>query len=648
MLVACNGIKFHGVNDLSSSYYLEKAELILDEFDEYKQYTDINEIIELFNIKQYIANDMYLKSWNEEKIGDYKRKAKRFEGIIGKFLATINNSNFLDTYKKLSKIYYEDFWDLLCKYKSYKKLTGETVLSLLHYEPYTLEYLLSRMEIISCFSKSIADFMMGYPKSAEFLIGQGLIEKTRAYYFPKELTKELQIELLNRYIDSDDVNINLVRLVGDSQNTSELPLNDELILKARRKYNSVCKVHFENNSGITTTVQVSFEDLGEEIKKIEIDSEAGFCAKSKYNVRWIEGNLDYPTILTNFIYLFELVDWEYRSNCVSLPRQLGIFERFAGVNGKKEYITGSSFNAQQMETNLSINLYYKRLFDKDISLEEVFKWFFEVYLKEEFGADGFVFNASSRHTTYLEKHRNLASEMEGILKQFQLYVDKGFVDRELLEISSNPIVYRNIGSLINSKYIYAKSNELQIEIEHWFSDQTLLGYQGEGEKNYKNLFEFLKYETVNIDDIQEWNKHIIYWLADRGSLKVDENGFIKTDNLRVSLLNHLYNKNIACLSYHKIWGKLVEELLDKGDISVESKLFTNPEVDFINFMLNRSQFSNGYDLRNKYSHGSNTLKEYEQEWHYMELLKIMVLIILKINEEFCLKYPTSDGNVTVS
>ena len=34
MSIACNGIKFHGVNDLSSGYYLEKAEVILDEFDD--------------------------------------------------------------------------------------------------------------------------------------------------------------------------------------------------------------------------------------------------------------------------------------------------------------------------------------------------------------------------------------------------------------------------------------------------------------------------------------------------------------------------------------------------------------------------------------------------------------------------------------
>ena len=220
-----------------------------------------------------------------------------------------------------------------------------------------------------------------------------------------------------------------------------MPLNDELILKARRKYNSACKVHFENNSGVTTTIQVSFENLGEEIRSVEIDSSVGFCAKAKYNIEWIEGNLDYPTILTNFITLFDFVDWEYRSNCVALPRQLGLFERLAGVNGKREYITGTFFRTHQMGSNMSMNLYYKRLLDKDISLEEVFKWFFEVYLKEEFGSEGFVFNASSRNTTYLEKHRNLASEMEGILKQYQLYVDKGNIDRELLEISSYHIIY---------------------------------------------------------------------------------------------------------------------------------------------------------------------------------------------------------------
>lgn len=56
-------------------------------------------------------------------------------------------------------------------------------------------------------------------------------------------------------------------------------------------------------------------------------------------------------------------------------------------------------------------------------------------------------------------------------------------------------------------------------------------------------------------------------------------------------------------------------------------------------MLNKAEFSNGLDLRNKYSHGTNTIVEETRQTDYMLLLSIMALIVIKINEEFCLKYP---------
>ncbi len=43
------------------------------------------------------------------------------------------------------------------------------------------------------------------------------------------------------------------------------------------------------------------------------------------------------------------------------------------------------------------------------------------------------------------------------------------------------------------------------------------------------------------------------------------------------------------------------------------------------------------DLRNKYIYDTCSLNENIQLKDYMELLKIMVLIMIKINEEFCLK-----------
>lgn len=53
--------------------------------------------------------------------------------------------------------------------------------------------------------------------------------------------------------------------------------------------------------------------------------------------------------------------------------------------------------------------------------------------------------------------------------------------------------------------------------------------------------------------------------------------------------------------------------------------------------LNKSSFSNGLDLRNKYAHSTYPEDEKIQFVDYIRLLKIMILVITKINEEFCLR-----------
>ena len=57
----------------------------------------------------------------------------------------------------------------------------------------------------------------------------------------------------------------------------------------------------------------------------------------------------------------------------------------------------------------------------------------------------------------------------------------------------------------------------------------------------------------------------------------------------------------------------------------------------MNYVLNRAEFSNGLDLRNKYGHGSNSIDEKQNYEDYIELLRIMVLIMIKINEEMLIR-----------
>ncbi len=52
-------------------------------------------------------------------------------------------------------------------------------------------------------------------------------------------------------------------------------------------------------------------------------------------------------------------------------------------------------------------------------------------------------------------------------------------------------------------------------------------------------------------------------------------------------------------------------------------------------MLNDHRFDNRPHLRNKYIHGSNKLDVHQHEHGYYKLVKLLVLTVLKINEEFC-------------
>ena len=69
-----------------------------------------------------------------------------------------------------------------------------------------------------------------------------------------------------------------------------------------------------------------------------------------------------------------------------------------------------------------------------------------------------------------------------------------------------------------------------------------------------------------------------------------------------------------------------------GMIKFSDKLFTVAEQEYFDYYLN-NRFSNGLWLRNKYVHATNSHDNAEQERDYKILLKLMVLLILKIDDD---------------
>ena len=351
-------------------------------------------------------------------------------------------------------------------------------------------------------------------------------------------------------------------------------------------------------------------------------------------MRWFEKYLDYPTILNNFIYVFGMTDWNYRSNFVSLESDTGLLEQLFSVKGKRSYTENTIFGFRSDLFALHMKFYVEFLNEHKINIEEVFRWFFEEYMIEEFSAKGFRFTPSTA-TTYLEKFKNLASEMEGVLKQFRMYVENDEIDRELYEMSSEHLFVDNLPSFIENKYAYSNDKStIKTEMFLLFSEQAALSIVERTKDKYSTLYELLVKEKIHYSEFEDYQKGDIDWLIEQGDLNLTEDGIVYLRK-PVAILKDLYEHEVVCDYKMPSYKSVLDEMVEKGKLIRSSTLFSKPEADYLNYALNKSSFSNGLDLRNKYLHATYPVDTEVQYRDYIELLKIMVLIIIKINDEFC-------------
>ena len=258
--------------------------------------------------------------------------------------------------------YVDDFWFLIGRFKVYERVSEDVFTIAIEQPDFYLFPLLKQKDIVYYYGQVIANHILKSCDSAELLMSQFLEvskESKHTLWFPKELSGELKEKIILDYIRSEEANPNYLALIAGSQSTSELPLHDKIRLEARKKYEAHTESHFSENSGFAYGVAVSFSKTqDEEILYTGTDSHEFSIS---YSSKWIEENQDYPTLLNNFIYLFEYVDRFFRSQFISQPAQLGVFERFLGVKGKKNYETGIQYNISHMSFGLQMMGYYQEL-----------------------------------------------------------------------------------------------------------------------------------------------------------------------------------------------------------------------------------------------------------------------------------------------
>ena len=139
--------------------------------------------------------------------------------------------------------------------------------------------------------------------------------------------------------------------------------------------------------------------------------------------------------------------------------------------------------------------------------------------------------------------------------------------------------------------------------------------------------------------IEDYQIPSIDWLIDHNIIKIDNKKRIMPYWEKIKILNELYKHDVVCFSYMKKYQSIIMELNKMGLVQFSSSLFSRPEQDYYNYLFNKSEFDNGLDIRNSYTHGTQRVDENQNKQDYFIFLRIMILIVIKINEEFSLKYP---------
>ena len=79
-------------------------------------------------------------------------------------------------------------------------------------------------------------------------------------------------------------------------------------------------------------------------------------------------------------------------------------------------------------------------------------------------------------------------------------------------------------------------------------------------------------------------------------------------------------------------------MIEGGFLYINDSLFSKNEQDYFNYYLNKSEFVDGYDIRNANLHGTQEgdRKSNVHYTNYLQIMILLVLIVIKINDELCL------------
>ncbi|OBX18062.1 MULTISPECIES: hypothetical protein [Bizionia] len=626
-----NRVVFYSIQDLSKDRNLQNAESLIEKFDSKNLY-DINDILELYQIKLYFDNELYRSVWSEETKENYLKTVNSFWETITSFFLKINSENISTHFNSTDYQYYDSFWTLISQLSIHKKISSDSLKEILKNNRFHIRQLLKQKNIVNHFSRIISDFLMDSTESAELLLSQfeedHILSEKPKLFFPAKLKDSDKESMILNYLDLPNANLNYVKLVVNSRT---LKLSDKIKLKAKRLEKKQNDDFFKREAGTSQRVQGSLSKDQDEPFKLE--NKNGQLTHS-YSEKWLNATKSNENIFRNFSYLFRYINEQGCIELVSKNHEIESLERVF-MRSKNEYLISFKFHGKSLLSHIQLALYLHYLQENKINLENVLSHQVNEVLNERFEIKGLTISFASENASPLEKIRFIAPELEFLIKQYQCYVEEGFIDFDLIKISSSQLHLSKVKSKLNKKYVYGQGEEYLRLNYYFFSNSSMLYYIEPFKEKYRSFYQLLTNENIGYEDFQDYQKGDIDYLISNNYLYKDKDGFLRIKNQElVFVIGKLHYEDV--LNFWHYSEQIRNEILEmekKGMVKFENTLFTIEERKYLNYYLNKKEFSNGMDLRNKYLHGTNSSSEDEQQNDYQILLKLIILIIYKIKDD---------------
>ncbi|MBQ6419753.1 MAG: hypothetical protein IJK02_01640 [Clostridia bacterium] len=639
-------VVYYGLDDMFYGLGLRKIEtLVIPDY----QSIGINDAIEFYQIYKYLHEGARIKTWSDEEFDFYSKKSRRLFGLTNRYINSLNDSNIVDEYNCMDELYNSAFWELFENNKLFNKISSDEFERIINTQKVSISCIFEKEQIVKHYGSVLRRYILNNSACVSLLLRyyeQNAIEGTKIY-LPNELTGQEYVAALDAYLDSKHVNANMAKRMYYMRPRDQFPISDSLRLKARKKYEDEFKSPSSNSVTIANSISVSISNDQKEEKTVSID---GGNIIASYSRQWLIETLDYPSILNNFIYIFDFADFQQmRCSHICTKNMGGVFEKAFSFEAKYYYPAYYSFKQVNALAMLQMQSYYDFLFENGVRFENVLQWFFTDYIKQEFGCPAMRLTMPSEHATLLEKCVSICTAIEMAIKQFSQYAKMHTIDFELLEISSSSLKLDQIPSLVDKKHIYGKGNSFKYYIHHLFSDQSTLPHAPRFlNKKYKCFKDLVKKENVNISDYKEREQDTIKRLSDADLIRIADDGSLSVGNLhKLHILFDLYqHEAINRWHYSDEFQHIFQEWIDAEVLFEESSLLTRQESDYFSYLLNYEKFYNGFGLRNIYAHGNGQLitDENEHKQNYNILIRLMTLLTIKINDDFCLYQALKEGD----